>query len=86
MKQYKNVDEFIEKSSLEAQSILKNLREMFIETLPNVEEKIDYGVPQYKLGKKSFGLSVAKTHITIDFDFGMTPDSIRERLEQKSTS
>ena len=60
MEQYKNVNEFIEKSPSEAQSILYELRKIILDTFPDIDEAIGYGVPQYKLGKKEWGFRLQK--------------------------
>jgi len=48
-----------------------------------VVEEIGYGVPQYKIERKRVGLSVAKAHVTIGFDYGLISDFIRKELERK---
>ncbi len=48
MKEYKNVDEYVA-SFLEAtQLLLEELRELILTTVPDVEERISYGMPSYK--------------------------------------
>lgn len=83
MEKYNNVDDFIENSMEEAKPPLIKLREMIKIAFPGVEEKIGYGVPQYKYNKSSIGMSVAKKHVTIGFDYGMITDEIRTELESK---
>lgn len=78
-----NVDEFISGSATEAQSILVELRKMIKDTFPDIEEKIGYGVPQYKYKRASLGISVAKKHVTLGFDYGTISDEMRKHLEEK---
>lgn len=75
------VDEFIAAASVEAQSLLLKLRKIIKTSLPNVIESIGYKVPQYNYQGKKIGISVAKSHVTIGFEFGIISDSIRNRLE-----
>lgn len=78
-----NVDEFISGSVTAAQPLLVGLRKMIKDTFPEVEEKIGYGVPQYKYKRASLGMSVAKKHVTLGFDYGTISDEMRTRLEEK---
>lgn len=78
-----NVDQFIADSAAAAQPILTALRELIMASFPDIDEKIGYGVPQYKWGKVHLGLSVAKAHVTVGFDYGAIAQEMRIRLEAK---
>jgi uncharacterized protein YdhG (YjbR/CyaY superfamily) len=78
-----NVDDFIENAVTEAQPILREFRKMIMDTFPEVEEKIGYGVPQYKYRNNSLGMSVAKKHVTLGFDYATISDEMRKQLEEK---
>ncbi len=78
-----NVEEFIANSAIEARERLTELRATIKRAFPDIEEKIGYGVPQYKLKNMNLGMSVAKKHVTLGFDFGAIPDEIRKQLEEK---
>lgn len=78
-----DVDAFIANANDEAQPILKALRKKMKTFFPGIEEKIGYGVPQYKFDNRTIGMSVAKKHVTLGFDYGILTDEIRSRLEGK---
>lgn len=78
-----DVNEFISNSVEEAQPILTELRNMIKASFPEIEEKIGYGVPQYKLKSISIGMSVAKKHVTLGLDYGAISDEMRKQLEEK---
>ncbi|MDR2037786.1 MAG: DUF1801 domain-containing protein [Bacteroidales bacterium] len=49
---YRNVDEYIAGERLEVQEILRQIRAVIKEIVPEAEESITYGMPAYKLNKK----------------------------------
>lgn len=78
-----NVDVFIANAAPEAQPVLAELREMIKKAFPGITEKIGYNVPQYKIEGITFGMSAAKKHVTLGFDYGAVSDEMRKRLESK---
>jgi uncharacterized protein YdhG (YjbR/CyaY superfamily) len=48
MKEYKNVDEYVASFPEATQILLELLREIVLTTVPDVEERISYGMPSYK--------------------------------------
>lgn len=83
MKKPINVDEFIANAIAEAQPILEELRKMIKSSFPDIEEKIGYGVPQYKYKNLTLGMSVASKHVTLGFDYDAISYKTREHLEEK---
>lgn len=64
MKQFLNVDEFIENSPDEIRDKLQKLREIIKSTFPDAVEGISYGMPSYKLnGRPLAYFANAKKHI-----------------------
>ena len=60
----KNVDEYIDVASKEAQSLLKQMRKAIKTTAPKAEESISYGMPAYKyLGKPLVYYGAFEKHI-----------------------
>jgi uncharacterized protein YdhG (YjbR/CyaY superfamily) len=47
MKTYKNVDEYIKLADKDKQDLLKRVREIVKDTIPDAEESIAYGMPAY---------------------------------------
>lgn len=78
-----SVEEFIENSSIESQPILNELRAIVKFVFPDIEEKIGYGVLQYKYKNTNLGMSIAKKHVTLGFDFGVISDEVRKQLEKQ---
>ena len=60
----KNVDEYIDVASKDAQSLLKQMRKAIKTTAPKAEESISYGMPAYKyLGKPLVYYGAFEKHI-----------------------
>lgn len=78
---HETVDLFIEHAPVESQDILNELRKLFLEVIPGVEEKISYGVPYYKFCGEIGGYSVAKAHVTLGYGAGVLTDNDKELLE-----
>ncbi len=47
MKTYKNVEEYIKLADKDKQDLLKRVREIIKDTIPDAEESIAYGMPAY---------------------------------------
>lgn len=84
MKNYsaKDVDSYIATSPKEARIKLKELRELIKKTVPNVEEKISWGIPFYKYHGLLFGFSVFKDHVSFGFS-DLLENKVREELVKK---
>ncbi len=66
MKNYKSVADYISQADKSHQAVLKNVRKIVRETVPDAEEGIAYGMPAYKLnGKPLFYFASMKGHLGI---------------------
>ena len=64
MKTYKNVNEYIKQAPKEYQAILLAVREIVINTVPQAQEMISYGIPAYKYKDKPlFYFAAMKGHL-----------------------
>lgn len=77
----KNVDEFIDKADSRSREILKKLRQLIKEELPEAEERIAWAVPNYKLpNDEMVGMSVMKAHVSFGYDATSLSDVDKEKL------
>ena len=60
----KDVDSYIANSSREARPILKELRRIIKSTIPDVEEKISWGLPFYRYHGELGGYAAYKNHVS----------------------
>ena len=58
-----NVDEYIESFSDKRKDLLKQLRQIIKETIPEVEEKISWGVPTYYYQGYLLQIAGNKNHV-----------------------
>lgn len=71
----KQVNAYIEKQKSPQKEILKKVRKIFLETLPNCEEKMAWGVLAYTAGK--FYLAAMKNRVHVGFAItGLSKDEI----------
>ena len=71
----KQVNVYIEKQKSPQKEILKEVRKIFLETLPNCEEKMAWGVLAYTAGK--FYLAAMKNRVHVGFAItGLSKDEI----------
>ena len=61
----KKVEEYIEKQKSPQKEILKNVRQIFLKTLPNCEEKKAWGVAVFQGGK--FYIAAMKNRVHVGF-------------------
>ena len=87
MKNYsaKDVDSYIASSGREARPILKELRRIITSTIPNVEEKISWGVPFYRYHGELGGYAVYKNHVSFGCGGPDLQSEGRKMLEKKVT-
>lgn len=83
MKNYADVDAYIADAEPEARPILEELRDIANSTIPNVEEKIWYGVPFYHYRGEVVGFDSFKKHVSFGYGKEVLEDSDREKLEAK---
>lgn len=86
MKEYKNIDEYIDNFPEKTQKILTTIRTMIQKVAPEAKEKIGYGIPTFTLnGKNLVHFAAYEDHI--GFYPGSTPISDFARdLEGYKTS
>lgn len=61
----KKVTEYIEKQKSPQKEIMNKLRKLIMETVPNAEELMSYGVPAFKENNSILMYSVFKEHFGI---------------------
>jgi len=59
------IDEYIEKQKSPQKEICYKLRNIILQTFPEIEEKMKWGVPSYEDGKYYF--VALKTHVNLGF-------------------
>lgn len=79
----KDVDSYIASSGREARPILNELRKIIKSTIPNVEEKISWGVPFYRYHGALGGYAVYKNHVSFGCGGSDLQNKDREMLEKK---
>ena len=71
----KQVNEYIEKQKASQKEILQKIRSIFHKTIPDVEEKMRWGVPTFAGGK--FYIVALKNHVNVGFAItGLSKDEI----------
>jgi uncharacterized protein YdhG (YjbR/CyaY superfamily) len=65
MKDYKTVDEYINRAAPPAQEKLKEFRAIVRELAPKVSESISYGMPAYKLNGPLVYFGAFKNHVSL---------------------
>jgi hypothetical protein len=69
------VDKYIEKQNSPQREICRRLRNLIIETFPDIKEEMKWGVPTYDGGK--YYLVALKTHVNLGFSIaGLSKDEI----------
>ncbi len=82
----KSVDEYIASAPEETQGKLKELRKTILETVPEAEESISYGLSAYKYkGKPLIYFGIWKKHIGI-YALPANIDEYKEELKKYVTS
>ncbi len=76
-----DVDDYIAAADDEAQPALRELRELIVATVPDVDELIAWNVPIYRYHGELVGLSYSKKHVTFGFGLGVLSDELRGELE-----
>jgi uncharacterized protein YdhG (YjbR/CyaY superfamily) len=78
-----DVDTYIANSPLQSQQIMKELRALIKTTIPNVEERISWGIPFYRYHGLLSGYSVFKEHVSYGMGGENLSDEMRKTLEKK---
>ena len=80
-RQYITIDEYIEENPVDVQKILKNIKRVIIEAVPEAEETISYRMPSFKFrGKPLVYFAAFKSHIGI-YPTPSGMDEFREELK-----
>ena len=80
-RQYITIDEYIEENPVDVQKILKNIKRVIIEAVPEAEETISYRMPSFKFRDKPLVYFAAfKSHIGI-YPTPSGMDEFREELK-----
>ena len=73
----KDVKDYIEKQDFPKKEVLKRVRNIILNTLPNCDEKMAWGVPVFAGGK--FYIAAMKERVHIGFAIsGLTAEEIKE--------
>ncbi len=65
MQTYKDVDEYIALAPDAAKPTLAKLRKLITSVAPKAEEKISYGIPTYRIGKRVIHFGGYEKHVSI---------------------
>ena len=80
-RKYITIDEYIEENPVDVQKILKNIKQVIIEAVPEAEETISYQMPSFKFRSKPLVYFAAfKSHIGI-YPTPSGMDEFREELK-----
>lgn len=79
----KDVDAYIAGSDRTARPHLKKLRKIILATIPNVEEKIGWGVPFYRYHGALVGFATFKSHVSFGLGLAGLRGKDRKMFEQK---
>ena len=77
----KDVETYIANADDAARRVLEELRAIVLATIPDVEERISYGVPFYKHEGELAGFSVYPHHVSFGTAAAVLGDDDRKRLE-----
>ena len=82
MKMYtaKNVGDYINGADERAKPIIQELRKIIKSAVPNVEEKISWGVPFYRYHGVIGGIAALKNHVDFGF-YDFWPEEIVQEFE-----
>jgi len=85
MKNYKagSVDEYIASAPVEAQSKLKEVRQVIKSTIPGAEEKISWGIPFYRYRSPLVGFASFARHVSFGLGLSGLSSEDRKTLEEQ---
>lgn len=66
-----SIEAYIAHFPKEIQEKLVQIRDVFLETYPHVEESIRYGIPSFKVGKEHLYMAAYKKHIGLYPMYGL---------------
>lgn len=79
----KNIADFITHANKEARPLLKELRELIKDAVPDAEEGIWYSVPFYKYYGPLLGFNVATKQVSFGFGNDILSDVDRAQLKEQ---
>lgn len=65
MRKILTIEGYIKAAPKEAQTKLKQLREIILSVAPQAEEKISYSMPMFKVGSPLVGFAAWKNHVAL---------------------
>lgn len=83
MAKFKDVDDYIIRSVIDAHPLLQELRKLIKATVPKAEEGISWNVPFYKYQGALAGFATYKNHVSFGIANGVLDGKDREALEKK---
>lgn len=85
MQSYKDVDEYIALAPEAAKTALVQIRKLIKSVAPNADEKISYGIPTYRIGKRVIHFGGYDKHVSI-YPGATGVSAFSERLKDYDTS
>ncbi|WP_424961377.1 iron chaperone [Ekhidna sp.] len=79
---YKDVDSYIISADPISHSTLREIREIILKSIPDVNESISYNVPFYKFNGVHVGFGAFKKHATFGIGADVLSDKHREKLKK----
>ncbi len=76
-----NVDEYIESQAPEARAHLAELRNIILNSVPEVKERIAWSMPVYEKENRSISFAACKKHISLYLNFEI-PEKFRSQLSE----
>ncbi|SNT28370.1 Uncharacterized conserved protein YdhG, YjbR/CyaY-like superfamily, DUF1801 family [Ekhidna lutea] len=80
---YKDVDSYIASTEPVSHPILRELRDIILNTITDPNESISYNVPFYKFEGVHVGFAAFKNHATFGIGADVLSDERREELKKK---
>lgn len=59
------IDFYLKELSQDKKEALERLRKLFLDKMPNLSQRVSYGIPIFRLDKDFLGISAAKNHCSI---------------------
>lgn len=85
MKEYKNIDDYLQQQNESERTELQRVRELIQQTVPAAEEAISYGMPTFKYkGKPLMHFAAFKDHLSI-FPTSEPIAELQDKLKEFAT-
>jgi len=76
-----NIDEHIELQALETRAHLVGLRNIILNCIPDVRERIAWSMPIYEREKRSVSFAACRKHVSLYVDYGIL-EEFRSQLSE----